>query len=63
MKHFLHWFSWAICVAVAYAIQLAYGPIGYFVALVALGAVMIMQWVEGRISVEKNWRYDFWRKQ
>ena len=62
MKHFLHWFSWAICVAVAYAIQLAYGSTWYIVALVALGAVMIMQWVEGRLSVEKSRRCGFWGK-
>lgn len=63
MKSILHWSSWALCVAVAYPIYESHGGLWYFAALVALMVVMILQWVEGRMSVEKGWRYDFWRKQ
>jgi len=49
-------------VAVAYPIKVAFGTGWYFAALVVLGAAMILQWVEGRLSVERGWRYGFWRK-
>jgi hypothetical protein len=62
MKYVLHCLSWALCVAVAYPIKVAFGTGWYFAALVVLGAAMILQWIEGRLSVERGWRYGFWRK-
>lgn len=63
MNYLLHWLSWALCVAVAFPIYFAYGPGWYVAAHAVLGIAMILQWLEGRLSVEKRWRYDFWRKQ
>ena len=63
MKALLHWTSYIIVCLVAMPIHYVYGVWAYIGALAALSVALVLQWIEGRMSIEEGWSYRIWGKR